>query len=664
MRVSGSNRAGREAATAVPVRRRPMLAALILLAAWGPASAAIVLTATTQSPWEPVSRLVVTALVYAPTASIVQSIGQRAVAAVLTALAVASGVSALTKALLTISSARLPGEPLVMLDAVSSYAMHLAELSALGMLIWLLGGHPLRRVGLALGWAAILLDIVLAVAGRIGAVQGAAMPPVHSAPLLLALGGFLFGAVATLGRWRGAWQAERIVPWFCAGAALMVVSYLYLIPGLAEPAGPTASASAATFIAAQSLLPTAVLAAVFGGSGAIIDRRLVTGLIWAQSLACAIALYVLVDAAMLALGLGATLAGGLAAAVLALVFSLMLGVFRDFTETAFFGPGGSVRRVLARLGEPASSGAGEGGLAGMAQALREVWHLRSVSILATDGSRLAQTGDDGEAAVSYDLVSGRRSVGTIRCTADEPAALSNIVAPMLDQIGGLLGAAVQLAIANQDLASLRERTREVSREERRLLHGELHDELAPALTGIGFAIAGARRLVSGGSPAASDALDRLQAETAETTGRVRRLARALLPAALDAGDLDGALRELAARFSGPEFSVTASARGTDRAAVDAGGPDDSGRYGQLTAYLVLADAVEILSREGRARSVHLEASLGEGAIVIALRTEPARGERIDAALESISLRCAEAGGLLVAPGEQAADVAPRAVIPL
>lgn len=639
-----------------------LLAAAILLAAWGPALGALVLTVVGDSAWDSISRMMVTALVYAPTAGIVLSIGQRSVAAVLTALACTSGLSSLTKA-----ASALPGSPRLALIEVFEpavvYAMHLSELAALGVLIWLLSRHPLRRVGVWLGCSAILLDAANSAAHLFGAAPSALQ---QLLPLLLALGSFLLGVTATLRLWWRDWQVERILPWFCAGALLLVASYLHLVPGVG---GITMSVSAAAFMIAQSLLPTAILAAVFGGSGTIIDRRLVSGLTWAQSLGCGIGLYVLLDALLRGLGAGSTLAGGAAAAVLALGFSVMLSVFRDFTTLAFFGSGGSPRRVLARLAEQTEKTAKVGktaqgdALAGIADALREIWHLAAVEISsATDGAQLGRAGTAGSTAVSHRLVAGGQAVGTIRCSSDDPAVLTNIVQPMLNQIGGLLAVTVQLAIANRDLASLRERTRGVSREERRLLHGELHDEIAPSLSGIGFAIAAARRLTSSGSPDATDVIERVRAEVHSTTERVRSLARALLPAALDAGDLDGALHELVARFSDPGFTVTIRAEGTDAVETDS----------QLSAYLVLADAIDILAKDERIRGVHVEVGLRGATLTASLAIETAGASQmddnfdgqLDDPLVAISRHCAEAGAILELPDPAGPPHAPRVVIPL
>ncbi|GAB2551306.1 histidine kinase [Leucobacter ruminantium] len=620
-------------------------AGAIIALAWLPALSACVVGSLSGVGWEHVLRMIVTALVYAPAAGVLLSIGQRAVASVVTGLAVSSGLSALMMVL-----ERLPGRA-AWIDAAgdaTAYAMHLSELAALGILIWLLGDSPLRRSGLRLGAVAIALDLGIAVTNRLWPTGA----PVQLLllPLCVALIGFLLGAGATVRRWWRGSDIERVVLiWFGLGAALLVASYLTLLPGTEA----ASSIGTALFVIAQGLLPTAILAAVFGGSGTVIDRRLLAGIVWAQALASAIGLYVLLHTVARALGAGETLAGGLAAAILALGFSVMLGVLRELTGLIFFGPGSSVRRILSRLGEPVSASGDSGGLTGLAEALREIWHLRSVSFLVgADAVEIARAGDSGRAVLSRRLdavgaagrgegaAAGEGSAGaplcTVVCTADDPALLSNLVEPMLEKTAGLVAVAVQLAQANQDLAALRERTRGVSREERRMLHRELHDELAPALAGIGFAMAGTRRLIASRAPGASDSLEELRVELAETTESVRRLARALLPAALDAGDLDGALRELSRRFSGASCAVNASAPGTD----------ELGSEQQVAVYLVIADTVEILLRECRPTRIGIVAGVEDASVRVRLDIDGVRGDAAERSRSAIAERCAQAAGAL------------------
>lgn len=628
---------------------------LVIAAAWAPALAAVAVGSVTGLGWEHVLRMVVVALVYAPVSAIVLGIRQRIVAAVTAGIAVSSGATALVMVL-----RRAPefDRLLASLEQFGVAAMHLSELAALGILIWMLGPRGSRAPGLIMGGIAILCDVGL-LALRFAGVEIDGV--LQLLPLGLALLSFFVGVAVTVGRWMRTDGIPRIVlAWFAVGALLLLSSYALVLPGASSV---VLSLGTASFILAQSLLPTAILAAVFGGAGAVINRRLVTGMVWAQALACAIGLYVVVDAVARALGAGGLLAGGLAAALLALTFSIMLGVFHELTGLIFFGPGSSVRRVLSQLGSRLSNDGSGDGLQGLTEALREIWHLRSVTVLigapGIDGAaergswvEIVCVGEPGPATIEHELRVADGANGRILCTADDPAILTNIVGPMLEQISGFVAISVQLALGGRDLAALRDRTRGVRREERRVLHRELHDELAPALAGIGFALAGARRMLVDEAAAqepeeptskdsrASAAIAEVQEELAETAERTRRLARALLPAALDAGDLEGALHELASRFNTTGCRVTISAPGSDRL----------GNETQIAVYLVLADTVEVVTREAPGVSLHLELHLGEatgspqGWVTIRMHCDPMPTAAAVRVSESIARRCSEAGG--------------------
>src|SRR5690606_33002305 len=133
--------------------------------------------------------------------------------------------------------------------------------------------------------------------------------------------------------------------------------------------------------------------------------------------------------------------------------------------------------------------------------------------------------------------------GTITLTGSDRGALERI-RPVLNHTAALIAAAVLLASVNEEVAATRRRTLDVRREERRVLHSELHDSLAPALAGIGFGLTAVDRMLAKDDPRWQAALRELRHETAASMEDVRRLARTLLPTALDQGDLEGALNEL------------------------------------------------------------------------------------------------------------------------
>ena len=496
-------------------------------------------------------------------------------------------------------------------------AGRVGEIAALAILPWLFLPRPARRIGTVVGLATIGLDVALSVLG---------MEAWRYTTAALALTSFPLAAVLLVrDRLRRSRAEREALAWFLTGAVLLVVSYLRLI----GPMPPFALAlSDVAFVLAQGLLPTGLLAIVFAGSGALAGPRLIGGIVWAQSFAIAIGVYLLVVAVALQLGAPTPLSGAVAAGVLALVLTGMLPIVRRRTTRAFFGPGADVRAVLAALGDRIDTTLG-----GVAVSLRDVWHLRSVE-LEPRGSHPVRVGETGPARIERTLTAAGRPVCVLRLTADDPAVLHRLIAPMLDEVGPLIAVAVLLAEANDDVEAARRRAAEVQREERRLLHRELRDELAPALAGIGFGMAGARRLIDARVPSAGAAVEELRSDLAERAEDVRRLARAMLPAALDAGDLEGALRELDRRFGG--LTVTVRAQGTD----------DLDAHTQIAVYLVAADVLDALAplAAGPAR-------VG-GALTIGIRPDADRvGIRIapvpsdDAVHAVIGQRCAAVGGV-------------------
>jgi len=526
--------------------------------AWLLAASAILVGIVGGLDWSRVLRLVITALVYAPVAAVILTRRHAALAVILSALAMMSAMLALTMMIDGLPSAPAATDGVV---AVTAVVARLAETAAIGIMPWLLvRGAPRRRaLGVVLGSAALVIDLVSTTAG---ALVEQVPRWILIAPLVLSLVSLVLAGLVLAAQWRRGDPRERqAIGWFGAGAALLVVSYLRLavdLPALA------AVVSDAAFVVAQGLLPTAVLAVVLGGRELGRDRRLVDGIVLVQSLAFAVSLYLLVDLAGRLTGLPSPVAGGFAAGALALAFSALSGAVRRRTSRLYFGTDADARAVLRRLGERiAKAPSSERAVADIAASLREAWGVRSVAIASAAEIAPVVVGERGAARVVAALVAGGRQVGEIELTGDDEAVLRRTVAPVLAEIAPLIAVTVLLAAVNEEVSATRRRTLGIRREERRILHRELHDDLAPSLAGIGFGIAAARRLVGARSDEGPGAVAELRLQVAARADDVRRLARTLLPTALDAGDLDAALRELAQRFGGGGVAVESSAIGAD-----------------------------------------------------------------------------------------------------
>jgi signal transduction histidine kinase len=616
--------------------RRPLLLAglAVVVLAWLPVVAAVTVSAIASVEWAGTLRLMITAVVYAPVAVIALTRRRAPVAIITGTLAVTSGWFALA-----VIVGELPGTGPDLDDVVrwSAFLARPAELAALAVLPWLLvrGRGRLRAAGIWLGLAAIAGECVTWLLW----FGGAPPPPwIDVLPLFIALASFVAAAIALAGEWRSGTDRERqALTWFALGVALLLVSYVRVVVELPPMAAVVADAA---FVLAQGLLPTAILAVLLGGREIASDRRLADGIVWVQSLALAVSLYLVVNEAAVLIGMPRAVAGAFAAGALALSFSAVSRFVRRRTALLYFGPGADARQVLGRLGERLAVAGEDTGIRGIAESLLVTWQLSSVTIDPVAETVSVRVGSPGVASIATELRAGGRRVGTIELTSDDETVLEHRVRPVLEDLAGLIAVAVLLATVNQEVASTRRRTLGVRREERRMLHRELHDELAPALAGIGFGMAAASRLIDAGDSTAPAAVAEVRAQVAVRTEDVRRLARTMLPAALDAGDLDGALRELAQRFSGDGLELAVRSGGTD--VLEAGV--------QIALYLTLAEAVSRLRRESGLRRIDLHVDIEESRVTARLSAVGARptvaGWR--ALIEATTKRALDVGGVVTA----------------
>lgn len=604
---------------------------VIVVLAWLPVVVTVIVVTAADLSWDVPLRLVVAALVYAPVAAVVVTRRHPLIAVILGALAINSGWLALAVA----AGAAGLGDLEAALDLAIAWP-RAAETAALAVLPWLLARRRDRvwRIGVLLGAATVAADVAIS---TVFAISGAMPRPLLASTFYASIVLFVAGAAYLVGEWRRGTARERAaLTWLGVGGMLLMVGYVRVVVDLP---GPLATLGDAAFVLAQGVLPTAVLAVVLGGEELGTDRRLAAGAVWAQSIAVAVSLYLVVFEAAGLLGLEPAVAGALAAGALALAFSSVSRVVRAQTERLIVGEAPDAREVLGRLGEHlADTREATSGLLSLAEGLRATWGLASVEIVPASGGGAARAGSPAPECVSADLQAGGRTVGTIELTSADAIVLRESVRPLLHEIAGLIAVAVILADLNQEVAETRRRMLGVRREERRMLHHELHDELAPSLAGIGFGMAAAQRLVASGSPGARPAVAALRQNLAERTDDVRRLARILLPAALDEGDLDAALGELAQRFGADGTSVSVRAAGSD--VLDP--------RVQLAVYLVVAEAVLGHRRAVATTRIDIEVTIDDDEVAVRVGAdgEPPAPAVTARMLEAVGRRASDVGGVV------------------
>jgi two-component system, NarL family, sensor kinase len=209
---------------------------------------------------------------------------------------------------------------------------------------------------------------------------------------------------------------------------------------------------------------------------------------------------------------------------------------------------------------------------------------------------------------------------------------------LLDDLVRRVSAAARELILRVDLQRSRERLVLAREEERRRLRRALHDEVGPAIAGLGLRTEAARRLVETDPPSASAALVAVRDGTQGLVADIRRLAYDLRPPALDELGLAGALRQHADSLDGPRITVASSDElGELPAAVEA------------AAYRIAVEAVTNAARHADADACSVRLDAEDGWLEVQV-VDDGRGLPADVqagvGISAMRERAAELGGSL------------------
>lgn len=467
-----------------------------------------------------------------------------------------------------------------------------------------------------------------------GLVTATSIAQVVLVSLAALTGGILVRRLVTWSR-----SDRRGLAWLVAGQWLMVCfvgpTLLAALPAVAGFYGDALVLAPAFAIA---FMPAAVVVAALGqgllAPEAEFNRRVVSALV----VVTLVAAYVFLAVALAAvLPVPPTIAGVVVVVVLAIGFAPVQRRVERSVDAAVYGDAADPAELLRRLGGRLGEGAELDALvAGLLDTLR----LGRLEIRSDEHEGVvAAAGSSNGLTVEVPLRSADQVVGRIIVTAAGSHGLDRRVIRVLDQIGGVLALAVQLAALNRELEETRDRALVVGQEERRMVRRELHVGLAPALAEASTQLDLARGMLGVDDAAAHRQLAAIRTELAARTEEVRDLARTLLPGALDAGDLDTALRDLAERFS----------RDGLRISVDSDGADLLDPARQAAIHHILAEAALLARRcavPGNGMStvsmrVTVDARI---AIVVIGIDAPIAADEMRAALDSIDERARELGG--------------------
>ena len=450
--------------------------------------------------------------------------------------------------------------------------------------------------------------------------------------------------------------------WLVVAQAVLVVAFVvFLWPVSAEHYALAAEVSGVALIVAQAFLPGAVLVLVLGRRLWRVDAAVSRVLTWTTLTVSVVVMY------LGALSLLGALVPGSSKVAVAVVVALVTmavapvrrGVQRRVDRLVYgslSSPGEVTRsaRLWSQL-----DGVGEGGtggdLDGVARALREGLRLGDVEIVSWPPST-TPAGSGGtvtpvpapDDALVVPLVSRRRPVGSLVVRPRAGERLDARTRAVVEQVAGLLGLTLDLAQSNAALEVARARLVEIRHDERRVLRRDLHDGLGPAIAGLRLGVGAALNLLDRDAAAAATMLEEVQLELSRRGEDIRLLSRALLPPALDDGNLDQALTGLADRFSGPSLLVTAH---VDPQVLLAG-------THQVAIYHIAAEALMNVHRHARASRCELRVSRDVSGAVQLLVLDDGVGiapavEGTGIGLSSMRERVDELGGTL--------EIGPRGV---
>jgi signal transduction histidine kinase len=222
--------------------------------------------------------------------------------------------------------------------------------------------------------------------------------------------------------------------------------------------------------------------------------------------------------------------------------------------------------------------------------------------------------------VRHPLLAGDRVIGELAVRPRDGQRLDRRTLRVLDDIVGLVAAALQLVEANHVLEQARGDLIALRAAERRAVRRELHDGLGPSLAGIGYGLAAVENL------------------NRRVRG-VRDLADEVTPSPLDGATLAEALDDLAARFDSEHLRVGSA---VDEASVLPVAVQDA-------IYFIAAEALANAARHAGATRIDITVDARDGEVAVRVADDGAGiddGAARGVGLGSMRERAEELGGSL------------------
>lgn len=427
--------------------------------------------------------------------------------------------------------------------------------------------------------------------------------------------------------------------WLAVGQGLFTAAFLPVF--LVRLEDWVFELSGISLILAQGFLPVALLVVVLRQQLWGVDLVLSRVTVWAM-----LTISVLIGYAALAWLVGRLVPrseglAGFVAVGLVVALGQPLRVWLQVrVDRLVYGEAADPGRLLDSLGRDLGDGRSGTSLKGLVEALRDGLRLGGVEVRSADGVVRALSGRVDTAETRLPLVVEGRYVGLLTVAPPLGQRLDPRTHRLVEQMGSVLAVALELAHVNDQLSQTSGRLVEVRHEERRLLRRDLHDGMGPALAGVGLGLAAAQRRLTHDPAGTAALLAELEAEIERRTDDVRLLARALLPAQLDDGDLPLALNVLGERFRSSGLLVDT------RCSIEGELPTRR----QIAVYHVAAEALMNAYRHAQATSVSIDVTAASGGPVTLDVVDDGRGIVDDRSagvgLKSMRERADELGGAL------------------
>jgi signal transduction histidine kinase len=457
-----------------------------------------------------------------------------------------------------------------------------------------------------------------------------AAPRIYAAIVTAALVLSFVTAVILFRRWLRTAASERAaLGWLVIGHSFLTLSYAALVLPEAVAVPPVVwEFGMIAPVVGQIFYPAAVLVMVLDQRLWGIDVAVSRVLVWSILTVAAVTAYLVLVSVLSNLGWNAQTTGIAAAAVVALAIQpVRHGLQRGVDRLVYrdgAAPDDLVRTIGRRVGELDS---GEEGLRSLAGALRDSLRIGSLAIrsIDPDGPAAIEGSADGPRS-RIELRAGDDVVGWLDATARDRRRLPRAARRSLEELSGVISAALQLVVASRRLEAVRDEVLQARQRERRELRRELHDGVGPALAGIGFGLAAVDNMLGTRPGPARDLLERLGRDVRERLADVRELARSVRPASTDL-DLAVELEELAADFSGAGPFITVGAP-----AAQALQPES-----RTAAYLIAAEAVHNAVRHAAADRIDIELEQADDGGIVLVIADDGVGFPVAAAASGVGM---------------------------